>query len=188
MLKNKILRVAILIAPLFVLNASWALEQDSGANIQVQVELKSTGGVFADQYQSQFQSSQVQTLVVSDGLEGRIFVGEHLPYVQWYYNYVKNEGYWTGNIVFQDVGSSLIVRPRVVGNRIEITLTPELSYQTGDSRGSIAVRKLSTTVLVSNGQTIEIAALAQQSQFRDYFYRSTAGQSLQVFLTPRVLD
>jgi hypothetical protein len=138
-------------------------------------------------YESLRQSSESQFLVVTDGGEGRIFVGKNLPYVQYYRDYLYGEGYLTAQFGFRDVGTSLLVRPRIVGDRIEITVTPEVSYESSDAAGAVAVQKLSTTVVASDGQTVQAGAGLRRSEFEDRFYRRRTGESFEVWLTPRIL-
>ena len=157
-------------------------------NIQVQAEFRVGASVFQGNTQTRSESSTVQMLVVSDGLEGKIFIGSQLPYLEWYRNYLQNEGYLTGNIVFRDVGASLVLRPRIVAGRIEVSLTPEISYQTQDGIGAIQVSKLSTTLYAVNGQTLEVGGSTSVSEFGNRFYRTESGQSLRVLVTPRILE
>jgi len=162
---------------------------DTRRNIKIEVQIKSAGYVRGSEfYQTNRQSNDTQMLLVSEGLEGRLFIGKSVPYVLWYRDYLKNEGYLTGEIEFRNVGTSLIASPRIVGNRIEVTLTPELSYETKDGRGSIAVTKLSTTVLVPNGQSVEIGAGLQKSEFENNFYTRETGETVRVVLTPTIVE
>ena len=162
---------------------------DSGRNIKIEVQFKTAGYVRGGDFShTSHQSNETQMLVVSEGLEGRLFIGKEVPYSIWYRDYFKREGYLTGEIKFRNVGTSLIVSPRLRGNLIEVTLTPEVSYETEDSRGSIAVTKLSTTVLVSNGQSIEIGAGLQKSEFENNFYTRESGEAVQITLTPTIME
>ena len=185
------IKLFFFVLPLFLVSgiARSAVNQPeySGRNIQIQVEFRKAGFVRQGSYQQTHQSSETQLLVVSDGLEGRLFIGKELPNLVWYRDYLRNEGYLMGQFVFRSVGSSLIVRPRVLGDRIEITLTPEVSYETGDGSGAIAVKKLSTTVSVLNGQSIEIGAGAGKSEFENNFYTLQTGEAVVIVLTPQIL-
>ena len=167
---------------------SWA-QQDLRRNVLIEVQMKSAGITRENDWQSlQHQSNSQQTILVMDGLEGRLFIGNQVPYTNWYSNYLKNEGYLTGEITFHNVGTSLVVTPRITGSQIEVTLTPEISYETNDGRGTIAVHKLSTTVMVSDGQSIEIGAGAQKTEFESNFYRRETGEIVHIILTPRIQE
>jgi hypothetical protein len=156
-------------------------------NIQIIVEMRQAGYENLDGRERTSRSTQTQFIVVREGAEGRIFIGEKVPYVAYYYDFLTREGYLAGSVAFQDVGTSLIVTARVVGHEIEVTLTPEISYETQGGHGRIAVQKLSTSVRVPEGQSIEIGGNISKSEFNDNFYRSRSGQTLQIVLTPKIL-
>lgn len=161
----------------------------SGKNIRIEVQMETAGSVREGFYQADHQSKSTQLLLVADGLEGRLFIGEQVPYAVWYQTYLYNEGYVTGtNIQFRNVGTSLIVTPRITGNQIEVTLTPEISYETRDGRGTIAVTKLSSTVRVMNGQSIQVGGGARKTEFENNFYTRETGEAVRVILTPTVLE
>ncbi len=157
-------------------------------NIQIVVDIRQAGFQNQAGMRSVSQATQTQFLVVTEGVEGKIFLGNKVPYVAYYQNFLNQEGYLAGQITFQEVGTSLIVKARVVGGEIEVTLTPEISYETQDGRGSIAVQRLSTSVRVRQGQSLEIGGNISKSEFENNFYRSESGTALQVVLTPKILD
>ena len=160
----------------------------SGRNIRIEVQMESAGSLHEGFYQADHQSKSTQLLIVADGLEGRLFIGEQVPYTVWYQTYLRNEGYLVSNIQFRNVGTGLIVTPRIMGDQIEVTLTPEISYDTRDGRGTIAVTKLSTTVRVMNGQSIDLGGGTQKTEFENTFYTRQTGQAVRVVLTPTVLE
>jgi hypothetical protein len=165
-----------------------ALEaEEAPRNVQVVVQFRTAQAVRQGAYESVRESSESQFLVVTDGGEGRIFVGKNLPYVQYYRDYLLDEGYLTAQFAFRDVGTSLLVRPRIVGERIEVTVTPEVSYEAPDASGAVAVQKLSTTVVASDGQTVQAGGGLRRSEFEDRFYRRQTGEAFEVWLTPRIL-
>ena len=163
---------------------------EASRNVQIQVEFKSaefTSGPFA---QDTRVSHETQMLVVMDGLEGRLFIGKEIPYtsVAWFQNYLTGEGYLARAVKLQNVGTSLVVTPKILGKEIELTLTPEVSYETGGGTGSIAVRKLSTSVRVPDGQPIEIGSASEKSEFENHFYRRQTGEAVRILLTPKILE
>ena len=172
-----------------VLGPAFGQSFHSGKNIKIEVQFKTAGYVSGGElYQTRQQSNETQMLLVMDGLEGRLFIGKEVPYALWYRDYFRKEGYLTGEIKFKSVGTSLIVSPHIRGHNIEVTLTPEVSYETGDGSGSIAVTRLSTTVLVPNGQSIEVGAGLQKSEFENNFYTRETGEAVRIVLVPTVLE
>ena len=93
---------------------------------------------------------------------------------------------------FRDVGSRLKVRPRILGNLIEVKITPEVSYRSKEGDGVIEIDKLSTTVVVSNGQSVQIGGGATRRAvdkgFDDLFYRDERGEAVTITLTPRIME
>ncbi len=179
--------VSILFALSVPLLGEEAAPPESPRNIQITVEMRETQFQRQGYSQRTSRSTQTQFIVVREGAEGRIFIGEQVPFVTYYYNYLTQEGYLASSVTFQNVGTSLIVTARAIGREIEVTLTPEISYETQDGRGSIAVRKLSTSVRVPDGQSMEIGGGVSESEFNSNFYRSQSGQALEIVLTPRIL-
>jgi len=101
---------------------------------------------------------------------------------------LEGEGYLNEEVRFQNVGTSLAVSPRIVGNEIEVTLTPEISYESPEGRGVIKVTHLSTTVRVPPGQSVEIGGSYGKSEFYDQFYRRESGEAVKFVLTPVILE
>jgi len=161
---------------------------DSRRNVSVEVRIKSLGYNQEGMVQALHQAEETQFLLVTEDFEGRLFIGREVPSVAWYRTYLLEEGYLAGPVVFRNVGTSLVVRPRVIGNQIEVTLTPEISYETEDGRGTIAVKKLSTTVRVPSGQSMEIGAGMKNSEFENNFYRRETGEVVRIILTPRIVE
>ncbi|MBI4358964.1 MAG: hypothetical protein HY584_06655 [Candidatus Omnitrophica bacterium] len=181
--------IVLVCSLLLVLGSAFGQSLGSRKNVKIEVQYKSAGYVRSGElYQTSRESNETQMLLVMDGLEGRLFIGKEVPYALWYRDYLRKEGYLTGEIKFRNVGTSLIVRPRVRGNQIEVTLTPEVSYETQDGSGSIAVTSLSTTVLVPNGQSIEIGAGLQKSEFEHTFYTRETGEAVRIVLVPTILE
>ena len=157
-------------------------------NVQISVEFKTQGFLRQGAYQSTHRGHDRQFLLVMDGAQGRLFIGKHLPYQVWFRDYLNEEGYLKEDVVFRNVGTGLIVEPRIRGRMIELTVTPEISYETGDGKGSIAVKKLSTTIMVSNGGTINVGGGTQASEFENNFFKRTAGERVSITLSPRIMD
>ena len=181
-------KIILIVGFFSLVHSAFSQPEYSARNIQIQVEFKRAGFVTQGSAQQTQETNETQVLVVSDGLEGHLFMGKQLPNVIWYRDYLRNEGYLTGEVVFREVGSNLIVRPRIVGDQIEVTVTPEISYETKDGSGTVAVKRLSTTVVVPNGQSLEIGAGINNSEFESNFYTRRSGEATRIVLTPRILQ
>ena len=181
--------------------ARFATPADSGMmppgglprNISIEVEFKEIGAQTKDvkplgTYQRRDSSKYTkQYIVVSDGLTASIRVGEDVPYIEYYETYLINNGYVeTVETVFREVGTKLVVTPKIRGNYIEISLTPQISYLSGSTRDVINIQELTTTVMAANGQSINIGGLIEDSEFAGYFFKTKSASNLDITLTPRI--
>ncbi len=162
-------------------------------NISIEVEFKETGfrtrsikGLSPYQRVKDSQYTK-QHIVVSDGLTATIRVGEDVPYMEYYTRYLINGGYVeTVETVFREVGTRMTVTPRIRGNYIEISLTPQISYISEGERGVIDVKELTTTVLAVDGQSISIGGLFKDNDFTDHFFKTKSSSNLNIILTPHI--
>ncbi|MBN1688442.1 MAG: hypothetical protein JW893_05020 [Candidatus Omnitrophica bacterium] len=176
---------------------NWALPAKAGPSqgfeiqpmIQIEVEYQKAGYTRQNRFPAEtlHRSREVQTISVMSGLEARLFIGKRVPYIQWYRTFLYEEGYLAADVILKDIGTSLIVKPQLLGNVIVIELIPEISYETNDGRGSIAVTRLRTTVRAGDGQSIEIGGSTRESEFAQNFYRNESGEEIRVILTPHVM-
>jgi type II secretory pathway component GspD/PulD (secretin) len=127
-------------------------------------------------------------IVVTDGLSASIRVGEDVPFINYYVEYLYGNGYIeTREVTFKEVGTSLRVTPKIRGNFIEVELTPEISAVIDRKKKIIDVKKLSTTVMAADGQSISIGGLIQDKDFSGMFFKSGKSSSLDIILTPRIM-
>ena len=131
-----------------------------------------------------------QSIVTLEGREAVIFVGRHVPQIIAIRNYLIDQQYVDYAVQFAAVGTQLRVLPRLLGNVVEVEVTPEISYQTQQDTEThvIQVNRLSTTVQVPMGETIQLGSVVSDSEFFDAFYRNERGERLVIYLTPQVLD
>jgi len=162
-------------------------------NISIEVEFREAGrstsrGRLLSPYQTRSSSQYVkQSLVVTDGLTGTIRVGEDVPYIEYYSRYLFDHGYVeTIETAFREVGTKLVVTPRIRGNYIEVSLTPQVSYLSGAEREVVNMKELTTTVIAANGQSISIGGLIKDEAFRENFFKTNTASNLDIILTPRI--
>ena len=135
---------------------------------------------------------EVQTLLVSSGREASLRVGESVPYLQWFNEYGFNYGWNMPQLVWQEVGSFLVVQPTVIGDGplVRIKLTPELRGLVDGKPEHLRFTAVSSEVVVSDGQSVSLGGLDQNREFYDRFLvgvaRNGGTQSLNVRLTPRI--
>jgi hypothetical protein len=162
-------------------------------NIRIEVEFKETGiktkriGGLAP-YQTRRTSQYTkQSLTITDGLTGTIRVGEDVPYIEYYTRYLIDHGYvQTLEITFKEIGTKLLVTPKIRGDYIEISLTPQISYMSGCRKDVINIKELTTTVIAMDGQPISIGGLLKDDEFKDYFFKTKTASNLNIILTPHI--
>jgi general secretion pathway protein D len=110
-------------------------------------------------------------LTVLNGHEGKIHVGQNVPYLS-KANYDQNDGRDVGtSIKRRDIGLTFTVVPRIEpdGDFIHLSVYQEVSHVTDDSELSqeavdiiIDKKEISTDVLVANGDTIFLGGLRSE--------------------------
>ena len=96
-------------------------------------------------------------LLVQDGGEARLTVVEQVPEIVWFQQYAHRHSYITEAVVFRQVGTFLAVRPTILPDqRIRVKIIPQISYQSDQGDGTIALVEASTEVVVQTGQPITI--------------------------------
>lgn len=191
--KKEILLLLVLVGTVaFALNSAvYAKDEASSRNVRIEVEFKEYGesekGVFSGTWRETKSSEYTkQFVVVLDGLSASIFVGQKVPYVTYYREYLYNGGYIEKDFTLQEVGTKLKVTPRIRGDLVEVTLTPQISFISDTRRGTIDIKTLSTTVIVQDGQSVSIGGLLQDAEFERYFLQSSSQSNLNITLTPHI--
>lgn len=168
-------------------------------NIQIQVRINDTGGEtsrgmgvtdirggvmigggvhvrgdargFARDNSLQTSQDSVQFITVSSGRRGSINVSEEAPFVEWFLDYGVRFGYLQAGITWRQVGSRLLVEPRVVGDgrMISVKLIPEFSYHVDNKNFTTAFINAATELTVANGQEFRVGSTAQNQEFMSKF-------------------
>jgi hypothetical protein len=98
-------------------------------------------------------------VLVMDGGSGSMLVAQEVPYTQvaYYHDYALGKGYVAQGTAWQQVGTSLIVRPTILSDKqIRLRLTPCLSYFTPGGGGTIELVEASTEIIVPNGRRVSL--------------------------------
>jgi type II secretory pathway component GspD/PulD (secretin) len=101
-----------------------------------------------------------QELLVISGGKARLFVGEQVPYADWFWAWGLQQGLWAGSVQWRDVGARMVVEPYVLDRRIRLRLTPEFSYLLDGRRAATAIETMTTEVVVEDGQELDLGGLA----------------------------
>jgi type II secretory pathway component GspD/PulD (secretin) len=130
-----------------------------------------------------------QQLLVLSGGRASLTVAEEVPYSEWLYTWGLGHGLWAQNVVWQEVGTSMVVEPRVLGNgTILVRLTPRFDYRAGGDSRTVDVTELSTEVIVRAGEEIALGGVPfRDTDFRERFLAGVdeSGQTARVEMTLR---
>ncbi|MCF7849564.1 MAG: hypothetical protein K9M45_12000 [Kiritimatiellales bacterium] len=137
------------------------------------------------------RSDTLQMLTVMDGMEGRLRVGESVPYLDWMVQYGHRHGYMAAAVNWRDVGSYLVVKAELVSDtHIRVQLTPELSGLVDGNPYRVKYQQAATEVIVASGSTIRIGGMNKDEEFYNRFLigigKSGAKSTLDISLTPKI--
>jgi type II secretory pathway component GspD/PulD (secretin) len=150
-----------------------------------------TTGVVVGAQDSRSRTSvdATQNLLVLSGGQASLTVAEEVPYSEWLFTWGVSHGLWAQNVVWQEVGTSMVVAPRVLGNgTILVRLTPRFDYRAAGSAQTVDVSELSTEVVVRDGEAIDLGGVPFRDEtFRERFLAGVdeSGQTTQVQMTLR---
>ncbi|OYZ68724.1 MAG: nodulation protein NolW [Methylophilaceae bacterium 17-43-7] len=111
--------------------------------------------------QNQGSQSSQQFLQVVDGERAFIQVGKLIPFSQDWILITQRYTQITSTTDWVNVSTGFSVRPRTVGNQVEIEITPRLTKY--NSQQSIDFEELSTTIRANLGEWVNIGQTMQQS-------------------------
>jgi len=136
-------------------------------------------------------SNVQQELLVISGGKAKIRIGTDVPYAEWFWNYGLQLGLWAGQVRWKEVGAQMVVEPYVIGSNVRVRLTPELSYVVDGQTMATAIEKLTTEVIVADGQEIDLGGLpAADKEFYSKFLVGYGHQgekrSLRITLKPTI--
>jgi type II secretory pathway component GspD/PulD (secretin) len=162
-----------------------------GGSVRVGVGRRSARGVEIGGQESRARTTvnARQQLLILSGGRASLTVAEQVPYAEWLYTWGVTHGLWARNIVWQEVGTSMVVEPRVLGNRtILVRLTPRFDYRAGGNSQAVDVNELSTEVVVREGEEITLGGVPfRDADFRERFLAGVdeTGQTARVEMTLR---
>jgi len=104
-----------------------------------------------------------QTLVVMDGGQGVIRIGESIPVVQPFLALVGDRLPVAVGTEFYDVTTGFVVAPRQHGDTVQLAIAPRLSFRSSRGLQVIDVRELSTTVTLRRGEWLDLGGAVESA-------------------------
>lgn len=113
-----------------------------------------------ENYQSKSNISSEQFIRVVDGEQAFISVGQSIPYTQEWISLTNRYIGIQRSTAFVNIDTGFAVRPRAVGNQVEVEITPRFSQL--NRNGFIDFTTLTTIVRVNRDEWLDIADIMQQ--------------------------
>ena len=110
--------------------------------------------------QSNRSIGNTQFIQVIDGEKAFISVGQSIPYTQDWVTLTQRYVHAQRTTQFVTIDTGFAVRPRTIGNQVELEITPRFSQL--NQRGIIDFETLSTTIRTNRGEWIDLANIMQQ--------------------------
>src|SRR5438105_3287445 len=106
-----------------------------------------------------------QAFADEDGGEGRLLVAAAVPYPQiaFFYDYATAHGHVATGIQWEQVGTSLVVRPSILPDgSIRVRLTPHVTYLTATGGGAVEFVEASSDLRVPAGTPVALGGAERQ--------------------------
>lgn len=116
--------------------------------------------VGAESDQTNTSSSGSQFINVIEGERAFIQVGQSVPFTQEWVTLTQQYLSTRQTTTFVEVSTGFTVRPREIGNQIELEITPRISQM--NQNGIIDFEELSTVVRVNKGEWLDLGGIMQQ--------------------------
>jgi type II secretory pathway component GspD/PulD (secretin) len=129
-----------------------------------------------------------QRLLVQSGSEASLRVGETVPFVDELIVLGRRYGTLSREVTLRNVGASLDVRARVIGDgpAVQLTLTPELSGVSSGRSQRIRYTQLAITLTAYDGETVTLGSFGEHADFYRLFLagvgRTRDAASMQITL------
>jgi type II secretory pathway component GspD/PulD (secretin) len=130
-------------------------------DVEIRTSRSAPDGIRADIDRNQSSSSQSGTefVTVLDGERAFIRVGKSVPYTQQWMQLTRRYMGMQQTTVFQDITTGFAVRPRYIGDQVELEITPRIASV---GHGNIVdFEELSTVVRVTPGQWFDLGGNMQ---------------------------
>lgn len=110
--------------------------------------------------QSNANTNGSQFINVMDGERAYIKVGQSVPYTQEWVTLTRRYVSVQKTTEFVDISTGFSVRPRTIGNQVELEITPRIAQL--NQNKYIEFEELSTIVRVNRGEWLDLASTMQQ--------------------------
>jgi hypothetical protein len=110
------------------------------------------------------QSSYETFINVTSGSSAYILTGKDIPYREKWIYLSKKYAAYSSTLAFKRIETGMDVKPVIVKDRAIIKITPKLSYENKEGKGTIAFARASTSLTIPLGQWSIIGGSNQSSK------------------------
>lgn len=127
-----------------------------------------------------------QSLQVLEGSSGYIVVGQSLPIPLHQVVFNPNGAVITDTLEYHDIGSGFYATPHLNGDRVTLSISPQMETPIKGTHGAVGLQRLSTTVSGKLGEWIELGGTladgnSRRSEIASYS-NSSASENRSVWL------
>lgn len=147
-------------------NTRIVVTNNSGAGSGTNIGLRGGQGnvrIHSERRVTTHQSGNSQTLTVMDGGRAFLRIGESIPQVQTYLALIGNHPSLVTGVQYYDVTTGFEVEPRLIGERVQLDLSPRMAFRSGQGSQLVEMRELRTTVMVAPGSWTEIGSVVESA-------------------------
>ena len=112
--------------------------------------------VRTERHSTRSQASSTQNLTVMDGGRAFLRVGESIPDVQQFLVWVGNRPALMTGVQYRDVTTGFEVEPRIVGERILLSVSPRLAFRADHGIQTVNFEELRTQLTVQPGEWVDL--------------------------------
>ena len=107
--------------------------------------------------------SSSQSLTVLDGGRAFLRVGESIPLVQPFLVLVGNRLDVVAGIQYYDVTTGFEVEPRILGEQVQLAVTPRLAFRSNQGTQTVNFQELRTVVMVNPGEWVNLGGAVEST-------------------------
>lgn len=115
--------------------------------------------VRTERHSTRSQANSTQNLTVIDGGRAFLRVGESIPDVQQFLVWVGNRPALVTGVQYRDVTTGFEVEPRIVGERILLTVSPRLAFRADHGVQTVHFEELRTQLTVQPGEWVDLGGI-----------------------------
>ena len=104
-----------------------------------------------------------QDLTVLDGGHAFLRVGESIPLVQPFLVLVGNRLGVVAGIQYYDVTTGFEVEPRILGEQVQLAVTPRLAFRSNQGTQTVNFQELRTVVTVKPGEWVDLGGAVEST-------------------------